>query len=205
MDGQEYLNQISASNRPTQQSSLSKILTSKFFLIGVGALVALIFIIIIGSMLSSGKSDEKSECIALYLHINNTSGIISEYQDSVRSSSLRASSSSLNTVLQDTGKKMEEYLVQKYNFKGKDVSKKLSEQLAFDVETLNNELYDAKINGVLDRTYAHKMDYEIQLFEAEANQIYNKTDEEVLKDILGTFGSSLENLYNEFNNFSEGQ
>ena len=205
MDGQEYLNQISASNRPTQQSSLSKLLTSKFFLIGVGALVALIIIIIIGSMLSSGKGDEKSECIALYLHINNTSGIINEYQDSVRSSSLRASSSSLNTVLQDTGSKMGDYLGQKYNLKSKDINKKLTEKANQETALLNEELYDAKINGFLDRTYAHKMDYEIQLFVAEANQIRNKTKEEALKGILETFNSSLENLYNEFNNFSEGQ
>ena len=205
MDGQEYLNQISASNRPVQQSKFNKILTNKFFLIGMGVLVLLIIIIIIGAVLSSGKGNEKKDSIALLLHLDNTSEIIDEYQNSVRSSELRASSSSLNTVLQDTSKKMVEYLMQKYNYKDKDADKKVTEQLTLEKEALGEELFEAKINGVLDRIYAHKMAYEIQLFMAEGSQIRRITKEEVLQGILDTFGSSLENLYDKFNNFSEGQ
>ena len=79
MDGQEYLNQISAKNKPVQQSKLNKILTNKFFLIGAGALVLLIIIMITGAALSSGKGNEKKESIALFLHLNNTSEVIDEY------------------------------------------------------------------------------------------------------------------------------
>lgn len=205
MDGQEYLNQISASNRPVKQSKLNQILTNKFFLIGAGVLVTLIFIIIIGSVISGGKGNEKKDSIALFLRINNTSEIIEEYQSSVRSSELRASSASLNTVLQDTSKKIGDYLIQKYDYKDKDVDKKVVEQLTLEKDELSEELFEAKINGVLDRIYAHKMAYQIQLFVAEGSQIRKSTKEEALQDILDTFGSSLENLYDKFNNFSEGQ
>ena len=205
MDGQEYLNQISASNRPVKQSKLNQILTNKFFLIGAGVLVTLIFIIIIGSVISGGKGNEKKDSIALFLRINDTSEIIEEYQSSVRSSELRASSASLNTVLQDTSKKIGDYLIQKYNYKDKDVDKKVVEQLTLEKDELSEELFEAKINGVLDRIYAHKMAYQIQLFVAEGSQIRKSTKEEALQDILDTFGSSLENLYDKFNNFSEGQ
>ena len=51
MQGQEYLNQISASNRPVKQSKLTNILSSKLFIGGMIALVALIIIMIIGSVL----------------------------------------------------------------------------------------------------------------------------------------------------------
>ncbi len=205
MDGQEYLNQISAKNKPVQQSKFNKILTNKFFLIGAGALVFLIIIMIIGAALSSGKGNEKKESIALLLHLNNTSEVIDEYQSSVRSSELRASSSSLKTVLQDTSKKMEEFLTQKYNFKDKDADKKIVEQLTLEKDGLSEELFEAKINGILDRIYAHKMAYEIQLFMAESNQVRKDTKEGVLQSALDTFDSSLENLYDKFNNFSEGQ
>lgn len=205
MDGQEYLNQISASNQPVEQSKLSKILTSKYFLIGVGAVVALIIVIIIGGMISSGKGDAKKDCISLYLHINNTSELINEYQDSIKSSELRASSSSLNTVLQDTSKKMAEYLTVKYKFKDKDANKKTVEKLTLEKDALNEELFDAKINGILDRVYAHKMAYEMQLFVAESSQIKKEAKDESLQSILDTFDSSLENLYSKFNDFSEGQ
>ena len=205
MDGQEYLNQISASNRPVKQSKLNQILTNKFFLIGVGALAALIIIIIIGTIISSGKGDEKKDSITLLLRINNTSGIIEEYQDSVRSSELRANSASFNTVLQDTSKKLEDYLVQNYNYKEKDASKTTVEQLTLEKDGLIEELYEAKINGVLDRIFAHKMAYQIEVLTAESSQIQKITKNEILQDILGTFSSSLENLYDKFNNFSEGQ
>ena len=105
----------------------------------------------------------------------------------------------------DDSKKMEEFLTQKYNFKDKDADKKIVEQLTLEKDGLSEELFEAKINGILDRIYAHKMAYEIQLFMAESNQVRKDTKEGVLQSALDTFDSSLENLYDKFNNFSEGQ
>ena len=96
-------------------------------------------------------------------------------------------------------------MTQKYNFKEKDANKKVVEQLTLQKDGLSEELFEAKINGILDRIYAHKMAYEIQLFMAEESQIRKIAKDEALQSILDTFGSSLENLYDKFNNFSEGQ
>ena len=52
MQGQEYLNQISASNRPVKKSKISNMLMSKYFLLGVGVVTALMIIMIVGAILS---------------------------------------------------------------------------------------------------------------------------------------------------------
>ena len=205
MDGQEYLNQISASTRPTNPPKSNRIFSSKFFLIGAIGLGTLIVIIIIGAILGSNKGGEKEDSIKLFLHLNNTVELIDEYQPSVESSTLRSSSASLKGSLSDTSKKMEEYLVAKYNFKEKDVDKKTLQQLTSEKESLNEELFEAKINGILDRIYAHKMSYEIQVFIAENSKVLKVAKDDVIKEILDTFNLSLENLYDQFNDFSEGK
>ena len=55
MEGQEYLNQISADNRPVKTSKMSGIFSSKFFWVGVIGIALLIIIIIIGAALGGNK------------------------------------------------------------------------------------------------------------------------------------------------------
>ena len=203
MDGQEYLNQISASNRPAKNSKLSKILTSKYFLIGTIAVVALILIVVVGAALSSGKGDIKEDSYALLLHLNNTTELIETYQPNVKSSDLRASSASLEGVLSETSKQLDEYLKTKYNLKEKDIKKDITEEATLQKDGLDSELFEAKINGNLDRVFAHKMAYEISLFATEESKLIKMTNNDDLRGILTTSHDSLDNLYSKFNDFSE--
>lgn len=201
MEGQEYLNQISASNRPAKASGgLSNLLSSKFFLVGVIGVVALIIIIIIGSLLSGGKSTPKELTASLKTHMDNTTEVIREYQIHVKSSSLRSSSASLASVLTDTSTKIGGYISATYG------EVQLPETTVADLtlakDTLKEELFEAKINGILDRIYAHKMAYEVSLFMMEEEQLSASSDE-TLTLILNDSHTSLENLYSNFNDFSE--
>lgn len=202
MDGQEYLNQISASNRPLK-SAKGGFWRSKYFMWGMGALAALIFIIIIGAILGSVKGGEKDLSYSLLLHIDNTSQTIQEYQSKIKSSELRSSSASLYGVLTNTSKALTEYLEAKYNYKEGDVGDRLVEQATLEKDGLVADLFEAKINGILDRIYAHKMAYEISLFTSEEARLINTTGDSTLKELLTTSHSSLENLYEKFNGFSE--
>ena len=203
MDGQEYLNQISATNRPEKSSKFSKILTSKYFLIGAIAVVALILIMVVGAALSSGKSNEKEDGYALLLHLNNTGELVNTYQSDVKSSELRASSASLGGVLSETSKQLDEYLTAKYNIKEKDIKKDIVDEANLQKDGLNSELFEAKINGILDRVFAHKMAYEIALISTEESKLIKTTKNDNLRDILTTSYDSLDNLYSKFNDFSE--
>ena len=205
MQGQEYLNQISASNRPVKQSKLDSILKSKYFLIGVGVFVLLIIIIIIGSALSGNKGGEKNNSFKLYLHLVGTTEVINTYQKDIKSSILRGNTSSLKSVLSNTSKKLGDFLIEKYKIKDieKSTEKVFVEEANVAKDGLISELFEAKINGNLDRIFAHKMSYEIDLIASEEQTILKSTKNDTLKSILEESYGSLNNLYNEFNDFSE--
>ena len=202
MDRQGYLNQISTQNRPVKKTK-SGIFSSKFFWVGVGGIGALIVIIIIGSLLSSGRTSGKDKLFSLILHINNTTALIEEYQPNVKSSSLRSHSASLYGVLTNTSKKLTDFATEKYDFKEKDVKKDIVEEETAAKDALGTGLFEAKINGILDRIYASKMAYEILLITNSESQTMKSMNNETLNDILDESYSSLDTLYNEFNEFSE--
>jgi hypothetical protein len=202
MDRQEYLNQISATNQPTK-SPKSGIFASKFFWVGVIGVAAFILIMIIGSALGGGSTSAKDKLYALILHINNTSELISEYQPNVKSSELRSHSASLSSILANTNKGLNDYATSKYNFKEKDIPKKITEEETTAKDELQSELFEAKINGILDRVYAHKMAYEISLITTRESQLLKSANNDDLKEALTTSYNSLNNLYSKFNDFSE--
>ena len=202
MEGQDYLNQISASNRPVKTSKgLGGILSSKFLWIGVIGVAAFIMIAMVGSMLGGGKNSEKELVLGLKTHANNTAEVMREYQQFIKSSDLRSSSASLVGVLSNMGTGLDTFIAENYG------EVKLTEKQTAEAdeakEALTNDLFEAKINGILDRIYAHKMAYEISLFVNEEANIYDSTKNDRLKEILDESYGSLEILYSKFNDFSE--
>lgn len=203
MDKQEYLNQISAKNRPVKNGSkLSRILSSKIFLIGAIGLAVFIMLAIIGGALSSGRGNELEKSYALKLHLDNTSKEIDAYQKSVKSSTLRSYSASLMGILTDTNGKLTDYLTEKYNFKEKDIPKDVVSAADLARDGLESDLFEAKINGTLDRVYASKMAYEISVIAAEEASLIKSTNDDNFKDVLTNSYNSLNNLYGNFNDFS---
>lgn len=203
MDRQEYLNQISMKNQPVKKSKLSGIFGSKFFWVGVIGVAVFVFIMILGGILGSARGSDKDRLFALILHIDNTSEIIGEYQPNVKSSDLRSYSASLGGILSNTSKDLTEYATAKYNFKAKDVKQNIIEEETTAKDALKDEFFEAKINGVLDRIYAHKMAYEISLMANSEAQLLKSTNNDTLKEMLTTSYNSLDNLYDKFNDFSE--
>lgn len=204
MDNQEYLNQISAKPETAKPSKgAGDFFSSKVVWLLVGAAGLLILFAIIGAVLNAGKGDIEEDLVWLQLHLESTADVISEYQPKVKSSGLRSNSASLSTVITNTDSKITQYLTEKYTDK-KGSDKALTEQIKTEQDALLQELFEAKITGVLDRIYAHKMAYEISKFMSEETKIYNETGDDALKEILDESYGSLEKLYDNFNNFSEG-
>ena len=204
MDGQEYLNQISAKSRPLQKPK-SGIFSSKYFIIGAIGLGALILIMIIGAMLGGGKSSEKDIGADLILHLNYTTEEIQKYQPDVKSSDLRSSSASLQSLLSNTSKDLSTYMEEKYGFKDNKVDKKKLAEVEEEKTALDSELFEAKITGALDRTFAHKMAYEITLIQSEEEKMMKATKNDEVKSGLQKSYDSLEVLYPKFNDFSEAK
>lgn len=204
MDKKEYLEQLNASVRPNKKPMGGKFsfVSSKAFKIILGLLGAMVVFIIIGVIISNSKDSLQKRVIDLKLHLDNTATIISDYQPSVKSSEIRSNSASLSSVLNSTNSELTNYILEKWKIKKFD--KKLQEEAALEKDKIESDLFTAKINGILDRIYNHKMSYEISLILNEESAILKATKDEKLKNILTTSSSSLENLSIKFNDFSEG-
>lgn len=203
MDGQEYLNQISTAVRPEKKSGMGGLMGSPIFKVAAVGVIAFIVIIIIGAVLSGGKGGVEKQGTELLLHIDNTSGVISTYQPSLKSSDLRSSSASLYSILSNTSRELTDYLTTKFNYKPKSVDKKWVEAATLHNDELDETLFNAKINGILDRIYAHKMAYEISLITSKESSLYASSRDDALREIINSSYNSLNNLYDKFNDFSE--
>ncbi|MDO4526866.1 MAG: hypothetical protein Q4B87_02120 [Candidatus Saccharibacteria bacterium] len=205
MDGQDYLNQITESSKPKkvkESKGFSSILSSKYFKWGAIFVVVLLVIMIFGSILSSKPSLE-SKFTALKLQLDRTVSTIDTYQPMVKSSDLRSLSASLKSVLSSTSTQLGAHLAANYAFDEKNISENLILEADTNAEALNNDLFEAKINGRLDRTYAHKMATEIYTIMSKEAGIINSSSDDTLKSILKTSYDSLNNLYPSFNDYSE--
>ncbi|MBQ8984982.1 hypothetical protein IJ076_00255 [Candidatus Saccharibacteria bacterium] len=205
MDSQDYLNQIAAASRPMKppKKGFAGILSSKYFKWGMVALIALVLIMLVGSMLGS-KPSLKDECISLKLRLDSDVELMNEYQGDVKSLSLRSLSSSLRGVFSNLSSQLGTYMTNTYQFdESKDVKEAVVEEAELNKTNLNDELFKAKINGLLDRVYAHKMALEIYTVMSQEKGIFDKTDDAAFKEILSPSYTSLNNLYTQFNDFSE--
>ena len=177
--------------------------SSKIFLIiGIG-IVLFIIIAIIGAVLGSNKGGEKNLSFRLKLHLSNTSELVNTFQPSIKSSDLRSGSASLYSVLTNTDRELTDYLTERYGFKDKDISSKITEEMKLERDGLETKLFEAKISGTLDRVFANEMSFEVSTLMNEESKIYDTTGNTDLKELLTKSYNSLENLYNKFDSFSE--
>ncbi len=207
MDGQQYLDQISKTNLPKRATvGKKKFWQNKFFIISMIGVVGVLIIVLIGAIIKANTVSEKSLVEKLNLHLTGTISAIDEYQNYIKSSDLRSSSASLKGILSDTNSSVSSYVAEKYNLKNtNNYDKALRETAETDSAELKNDLFEAKINGILDRIYAHKMAYEISVIKSEESRIYDITNSSSLKEALDTSYKSLENLYSSFSDFSEAK
>ena len=204
MDSQDYLDQISRAARPPKQKKggISDILSSKWTKLGAAALVLLIYIVILGSILG-GKETLEEKCTNLKLRLDGTVEAISEYQGNIKSSTLRSLSASLKGVFTNTSSGLNTYMAQQYGYEAGREKDAVKEAAALTRDELMNELFEAKINGLLDRVFAHKMALEIYSVMSDEAGIANSSSDEALKSVLSSSYDSLNNLYPQFNDFSE--
>ncbi len=204
MNQQEYLSQISNNVRPPKAPK-SGLLSSPIFKIALIGVVAVIGIIIFGSIVGGNKKSAKDLSVALKLHLDGTTQEITNFQPYIKNSGLRANGASLNTVLSNTNSELTKYITTKYSYKSGSENKKTKAKFEASQQELHNELFEAKINGMLDRIFAAKMSSEISLIQTEMKTIYGAVSDQSYKDFLNASFKSLDNLSEQFKNFSEAK
>ena len=98
---------------------------------------------------------------------------------------------------------MVSHLTDNYGYRSGSAGSALVSQANTEKDELESDLFNAKISGTLDRIFAHKMAYEITLIYSEEQAIYNIASNATLKRTLESSMNSLDNLYVNFNEFSE--
>lgn len=201
MNGQEYLDQISTPKQSNKILDLLKsIVTSKIFIVAIIGIVILIITMVVISIIGDMGNAEDGDVYALSRHIEETSKVIEKYKPYIKSSSLRADTASLSGVLSNTNSELTSYINNMVKYHKSFV--KLEVQAENDALNLDSDLSNAKISGILDRIFAHKMAYEISTIMMEESKLL-KSESATLRRIMGDSRSSLENVYNNFNNYSE--
>lgn len=204
MDSQAYLNQISAKggSRKSSNGPLSSKVV-KLGLIGAGALV---LILVVGMLLGGSGDTLKNKIIFLKLHTTNLSSTLGTYQSKLKSSNLRSSTAQLRTILDSTASSLSERIKAAYKITdSKEIDKAVTKKENTLSQQLKDDLFNAQINGLLDRTFASKVAYEITVVTSREKELIKLTKNAEFKEMLESSLKSINNLYNNFNNYSEAR
>lgn len=203
MDNLEYLKHISASNRPAPKNTASSLFSSPIFKIAIIGIVLFILLAAFGIMMGSLNTKPTELTEQLYLRTNSLQDAVSEYTPSLKSSQLRAIGTSLSTILSSTSTQLNTYLASnsndQKNYQPNETNQTTESLFA---ENLNTSLNNAKLNGLLDRTYENFIDLQVSLLLSQTSQLLARTKDATLINILTNFESSLSAIHASFESYS---
>ena len=151
---------------------------------------------------SSSEPTVVSELSRLYYRSDALEKTLTTYTPSVKSSSLRSSAASLSTILAElkstsnthftaTGAKLEDY--------------PLTTADSSLITATDAALEKARLNGILDRTFASEIYYQIRYLIIIEDSTLAKSRDTTLNTFLTSSKSSLERLRDTFSSFSESE
>lgn len=186
----DYLNQIA----PQSQKQGAK---DKFFfwIIGGGLLVAII--VFLFTLSSGGGPKEDMQTLAARMATLQT--VASDTQKNLKSGELRSTNSNLTIFLANANRDIAEPL----SANGIDVKKLDASIVAKESgDKLTQTFEDARLNAVLDRTYAREMTYQLQTVSVLIRDIYESTNSKTFKTYLEKIDADLQPLITQFSDFS---
>lgn len=186
----DYLNQIA----PQSQKQGAK---DKFFfwIIGGGLLVAII--VFLFTLSSGGGPKEDMQTLAARMATLQT--VASDTQKNLKSGELRSTNSNLTIFLANANRDIAEPL----SANGIDVKKLDTSIVAKESgDKLTQAFEDARLNAVLDRTYAREMTYQLQTVSVLIRDIYESTNSKTFKTYLEKIDADLQPLITQFSDFS---
>lgn len=209
MNNLEYLNHISQSNRPVKpvkkQSSLP---IGKIIKLLLGGFVLTMVLIAVGVLINTGDKRAVDLTRQLYSRVNSVNGVINQYNKLLKSSQLRSIGYSLSGTLTGTSSQLSAYLTAQ-NGDSKESAFVLSSQAAAEeslmfesANSVNAQLANAKLNGLLDRNYASQLHLQVSLMMSMISEILERDHDPNLQQILDSFYSNLDVILQSLNNYS---
>lgn len=205
MDNLEYLQQIAKANRPLPPAQPVKSQTSTLIKIIVGGIVAFIAVVILGIALGNMGAKTGDLAKQIYVRANNLNTTVTTYNKSLKSSRLRSISTSLSGTLINTTGQLSTYLG---SLKEGDKNALIPSESVLNSETeltnaLNTSLNNAKLNGILDRTYAHQISLQVSLLLSLEAQLIARQPDQPLLSIIEQSYSSLSTIQTSLEEYSD--
>ena len=200
MDNQTYLNQIAVKAAP--QKGINRFLTPTIIKIIIGAVVALVFIIILGSILNAANQKTVDLYASFHLRLENlisSSGPLNTYTKDLKSSDLRSLSGTLQSSLTSTSRELSGML-STLGVNTDDMSDTARQDA--NIAEYTAGLADAKLNGVLDRTFASSTALQISILLSMESEIRAKTDNSSLANLIDRSSADLNTLLTQFTDYS---
>lgn len=189
----EYLDQIAP---PTKKS----LMPSKLILIILG-LVGLLVIVGLFVMLSSARPSTLDQASELNARLETLADISKDQHRHLRDNTLRANNTAYQLFLNNAISDMEAPLTAAGLEKA--TKKAIATQEKAYASKLNAEFEDARLNVILDRTYAREMAYQLDVVQAMMRRVYNGTNSKELRGYLDSANTNLTLLSKSFDEFSD--
>lgn len=200
MNDIDYLSQIAKDNRAVQNSSSKEhILDPKWIKLIIGAVVAVVLMMIIGGILGNMGNGQRDSLDRIYARAKNLNGIVGEYNRKIKSSELRAMGNSLSTVLSETDKKVSELLSSEYDTK--EANKEITTAEDEHIAAVKASLEYGRMNGFLDRYFVREMSREIVLLMSLETEAIDRTSSSAVKEALVNSWNNLSRLASQFENY----
>ncbi|MBR3164513.1 hypothetical protein IKF15_04435 [Candidatus Saccharibacteria bacterium] len=203
MDNKAYLDQIAVKS---QQKNTSPLLSPGLIKLLIGAAIALIAMLIIGNIFSSGNNKVSTSYEDLYYRISTLADTskspLATYDQKLKSSDLRSYSSSLIDILRTT-KNRYDAISGSVGIDSSNLSSSVTGDFDSSLSALNAKLDDAYLTGQLDRIYAYSMyDQITQLLNLELS-ISQKTSDQNLAELINNSRKDLESFQKQFKAYSD--
>ena len=190
----DYLNQIAPQS--TRRSSGGPNFKLIMLLLG-GALIIAMGLMLVGTLTSKPNVDQR-----LAARLSQTSGIVDESHDNIKSSQLRSLNSSLNIILANANRDIGGYL----SSTGVD-PKKLDASAAGperqEAAELKAKLEDARLNATFDRTYARELAYRLETINTYLKTAYDGATNSDYKTLLANTSKDIGPIYEQIAKFNE--
>lgn len=190
----DYLNQIAP-----QQAKRPK-LTLGPKLIGIIGVILVLFVVVLAIVVNALVQNGRQPLRHLSARLDATATVVSEAQDTLKSSQLRSLNSSLNLYLTDITSDIATPL-QSAGINIDKIDDKIISQES--PAALTERLEDARLNAIYDRTYAREMAYQLDTLITLMKEIIASTGNSELKTFLESTYPKLEPTQNAFADFNE--
>lgn len=173
------------------------LLSPIFIRVMAGIVILLVLFLICVSLLSSMRQKPITLSEQLVAKITQTITVMDTYNEELHSTATRSLAATLRESLNGTNSALITYLTDNHGYDEKSAED--SEIWATETtaaEELTSELEAARLNGILDRTYAREMILFISEVEGIESEVMERSSNEELDSILSNSMTSLETISN---------